>query len=375
MENKGWEVVTRKTKQRSTMKEVAERAGVAKTTVSHAISGKRPVAPDTREKIFAAMRDLRFTPNPIARRLAGSASHAIALVFPLAAQSLAAVELRYLNSIGEVVNRGDYTFLTLTSPRVRVDDLRQVLYSGMLDGVILMRINIDDERVELLKEAGMPFVMIGRTRNNEGLFYVDLDVEAAIDLAVSHLVELGHEHIAFICPDDLSFGFAYRLMKGYEKSCRRQHLDQISIPASWSDDAGHRAMHCLLDEHPELTGVISWSDVVAMGAMSALHEAGRRLPQDMSLISFDRSEHLPLASSDMTIIDTRPEATGTQAARMLLSLLHDEQPYPAQVLVPPRLISGRSTARPPQSVRKPIGAERTKRVKITHRKEVAVSQN
>jgi DNA-binding LacI/PurR family transcriptional regulator len=364
--------VARKTKQRSTMKEVAERAGVAKTTVSHAISGKRPVAPDTREKIFAAMRDLRFTPNPIARRLAGSANHAIALVFPLASQSLAAVELRYLNSIGEVVNRGDYTFLTLTSPRVRVDDLRKVLYSGMLDGVILMRINIDDDRVELLRESGVPFVMVGRTRNNDGLIYVDLDVEAAIDLAINQLLELGHQHIAFICSDDLSFGFAYRLMKGYEKSCRKHHLDQVTVPAGWSDDAGYRAMRSVMDEHPEVTGVICWSDVVAVGAISALRAAGRRIPQDMSLISFDRSEHLPLASSDLTIIDTRPEAIGAQAARMLLSLLNEERPQPDQVLVPPRLIGGRSTAHPPQALRRSSGAARAKGLKLTGRKGVTV---
>lgn len=353
------------------MKEVAERAGVAKTTVSHAISGNRPVAPDTREKIFAAMRELRFTPNPIARRLAGSASHAIALVLPLASQSLAAVELRYLNSIGEVVNRGDYTFLTLTSPRVRVDDLRQVLYSGMIDGVILMRIHVDDERVTLLKEAGLPFVMVGRTRDNEGLVYVDLDGEAAIDLAVSHLAELGHTQIAFICPDDLAFGFAYRLMKGYEKSCRKHRLDRVTAPASWSDDAGYRAMRSLLEKYPDLTGVISWSDVVAVGAISALHDAGRRIPQEMSLISFDRSEHLPMASSDLTIVDTRPEAIGTQAARMLLSLLAEELPHPNQVLVPPRLVNGRSTARPPRSMHRPIGS--TQGLKVNGRKEVAAS--
>jgi DNA-binding LacI/PurR family transcriptional regulator len=365
--------MARKLKQRSTMKEVAERAGVAKTTVSHAISGKRPVAPDTREKIFAAMRDLHFTPNPIARRLAGSASHAIALVFPLASQSLAAVELRYLNSIGEVVNRGDYTFLTLTSPRVRVDDLRQVIYSGMVDGVILMRIHVDDERVELLKEAGLPFVMVGRTRHNDGLIYVDLDVENAIDLAVSHLVDLGHAHIAFICPDDLAFGFAYRLMKGYEKSCRKHHLAQITIPAGWSDDAGYRAMRALMSEHPELTGVISWSDVVAVGAISALHASGRAIPRDMSLISFDRSEHLPMASSDLTIVDTRPEAIGTQAARMLLNILNEESPQPDQVLVPSRLVQGRSTARPARVPRRSIGAQRAKHLKVNGRKEVTAS--
>ena len=90
----------RKTKPRPTINEVAKRAGVAKTTVSHAISGKRPVAAATRERIFKAMHDLQYSPSPIARRLAGSPSHTIALVFPLASPTITDVEVRYIASIG-----------------------------------------------------------------------------------------------------------------------------------------------------------------------------------------------------------------------------------------------------------------------------------
>ena len=343
----------RKTKKRYTIKEVAELAGVAKTTVSHAISGKRPVAPETRERVYAAMRQLRFTPNPIARRLAGSPSRTIALVFPLASPTPAAVELRFVTSISEVVNRCDYTFLALTSPRVGVDDLMKIVYSGLVDGVVLMRIQINDERVKLLKEANVPFVMIGRTRYNKGLTYVDLDGEAAIELAVNHLVELGHTEIAFIRPDDTEFGFAFRLIKGYEKSCRKHHLSHITTPASWSDDAGYKAMNSLLAEHPDLTGVIVWSDVVSAGVLTALRDGGREIPKDISLISFDRSDYLYLVSSELTIVDTRADVIGAQAARMLLDLLNDEAPDQPQLLMAPRLLVGKSSAKRPNHTSRP----------------------
>ncbi len=334
-----------KTKSRSTINEVAKRAGVAKTTVSHAISGKRPVSAETRERVFAAMRELQFTPNPVARRLAGTPSHAIALVLPLASSTLSDVELRFITCIAETINRHNYTFLTLASPHVGVDDLRQIVHAGLVDGVVLMRIQVDDARVRLLKEANVPFVMIGRTHDNKGLTYVDLDGEAAIGLALTYLIELGHQNIAFICPDDLNFGFAYRLIKGYEKHCRKHHLRLITAPAATSDDAGHRAMKKLLEDRPDLTAVIAWLDVVAVGAISALREVGREIPGDVSLISFDRSEHLPLALSDLTIIDTRPEAIGGQAAEMLLDMLSHAPLAQSQILMPPRLISGKSTAR------------------------------
>lgn len=335
-----------KTKQRSTINEVAERAGVAKTTVSHAISGKRPVAAETRERIFTAMRDLQFTPNPIAQRLAGHRpDHTIGLVLPLASSTLGDVELRFITSIAEVINRHNFTLLTLSSPRVGAEDLRQILLSGLVDGLVLMRIQVNDDRVRLLKEARVPFVMIGRTRDNQGLTYVDLDGEAASALAINYLVELGHRQIAFICPEDLNFGFAYRLVKGFEKSCRKHNLPLITSPAVPSDDAGYRAMKQLLVDRPELTAVVVWSDVVAVGAISALRDAGRDIPGDVSLISFDRSEHLPMALSDLTIIDTRPEVIGVQAAEMLLDLLNEAPLAKTQILMPPRLINGKSTAR------------------------------
>ena len=134
-------VTPRKAKPRPTINEVAQRAGVAKTTVSHAISGKRPVAPATRERIFKAMGELQYSPSPIARRLAGSPSHTVALVLPLASSTFADVEVRYIASIGAVVNQHGYTFLTLTAPQVNVDDLRQNphTYWGVLKNFIWYR--------------------------------------------------------------------------------------------------------------------------------------------------------------------------------------------------------------------------------------------
>jgi DNA-binding LacI/PurR family transcriptional regulator len=338
-------VTPRKTKPHPTINEVAQRAGVAKTTVSHAISGKRPVAPATRERIFKAMSDLQYSPSPIARRLAGSPSRTIALVLPLESPTITDVEVRYIASIGAVVNQRGYTFLTLTAPQVNVDELRQIVYSGLVDGVLLMRIQQKDERVKLLRETDIPFVLIGRTRDNKGLTYVDLNGEAAIGLAVDYLVELGHQAIGFICPEDLNFAFAHRIVKGFEKSCEKQRLPRIMSPAAPSADAGYRATLALLDQHPAVTAMIVWSEVITVGAVSALRDVGRKVPEDISVISFDRSEHLHLASASLTVVDTRPEAVGGQAAQMLISLLEHEPLEREQILMPPLLISGKSTAR------------------------------
>jgi len=335
--------LSRSRKGRVTIYDVAQRAGVAKTTVSHAISGKRPVAPETRERIFDAMRELSFRPNPVARRLAGGSGRAVALVFPLASPSLSAVELRFIHSIAEVVNRSEYIFLTLSSPRVEAGDLHQMVASGLVDGIILMRINLADDRVELLRREDVPFVMIGRTADNQGLLYVDLDSAAAMDMALDHLVHAGHDRIGFIHPDDTEFGFSFRLQDGYRSACAKRSLEVLAEPAAMSDEAGHRAVLNLRNRHPDVTALIVWSDVVTVGVLRALQEHSLLVPADMSLISFDRSDQLQLASSELTIIDTRAEEVGTTAAHMLLDILDGRTLGRHQVLVAPRIVAGQST--------------------------------
>ena len=335
--------MSRSRRTRTTIQDVAKRAGVAKTTVSHAISGKRPVAPETRERIFAAMRELNFRPNPVARRLAGGSGGAVAMVYPLASPSLSAVELRFINSIAEVVNRSDYMFMNLSSPHVEIEQLHPIVHSGLVDGIILMRINMRDARVDLLRREGVPFVMIGRMADNQGLSYVDLDTGAAIDMAIDHLARLGHRHIAFVHPDDLDFGFAHRLVEGHRRACEKRALPILAEPAPLSDEAGYRAILTLLRRHSDVTAVIVWSDAVAVGVIRALQEHGRRIPDDISLISFDRSDQLRLISSELTIVDTRAEEVGARAAHMLLDILDGRTLDRGQVLVAPQLIVGQST--------------------------------
>jgi DNA-binding LacI/PurR family transcriptional regulator len=335
--------VSRSQKTRVTIQDVAERAGVTKTTVSHAISGKRPVAQETRDRIFAAMRELNFHPNPVARRLAGEWGRTIALVYPLASPTLSAVELRFITTIADVVNRSGYMFLTISSPHVGLGELQQMIFSGMIDGIILMRIYMNDARVEILKQENVPFVLIGRTADNQDLSYVDLDGGAAIDMAVEHLSRLGHERIVFIHPDDADFGFAFRLVEGHRRACEKRGLAVLQEPAALSDEAGYRAILALLDRSPDLSGVIVWSDVVTTGVVRALNEKRRLIPDDISLISFDRSAQLQLASSDLTLVDTRAEEVGATAARMLLDLMEGRTTEQRQILIAPQLLVSEST--------------------------------
>ena len=108
------------------------------------------------------------------------------------------------------MNQAGYAFVLLTQPDREGETLDPFFYSGLLDGVILFQVRRHDPRIEALKDAGLPFVLIGQTADNTGLAYVDIDIIAAMTWCVSHLAELGHRHIACLHQDDPEFGFGAR---------------------------------------------------------------------------------------------------------------------------------------------------------------------
>ena len=306
---------------RATIADVAARAGVTKSTVSHALSGKRPVAPATRLRIEQAVADLGYHPNPIAQRLSAGRSRAIGFVFPLYTPQISGYEMRFISAAANAVSQAGYAFVLLTQPDREGNTLDQFFYSGLLDGVILMQVRGHDPRVEALNEAGLPFVLIGRTANNAGLAYVDIDIVAAMTRCVSYLAGLGHRHIACLHQDDPEFGFGERTLVGYRTACATHGLSTVMRPCGLSTEGGQHAMETLLKEHPETTGVIVWNDLAAWGANQTAIAAGRRVPGDLSIICFDQSNISSLVPFHPTVVDVRPEEMSRRAAEMLLAIL------------------------------------------------------
>lgn len=306
---------------RATIADVAARAGVTKSTVSHALSGKRPVAVETRQRIEQAIAELNFHPNPIAQRLAAGRSRAIGFVYPLYAPQIAGYEMRSISAAANAVSQAGYAFVLLTQPDRAGDGLAPFFHSGLLDGVILMYVRQQDPRIAALQAAGLPFVLIGQTADNTGLAYVDVDILAAMAQSVAHLAGLGHRHIACLHQDDPEFGFGARMLAGYRASCAAHGLTPVVRPCGLSTEGGRQAITALLQEHPETTGVIVWNDLAAWGAAQAASAAGRRVPADLSIVCHDQSNIGSLVPFHPTFVDVRPEELARRAAEMLLAML------------------------------------------------------
>ncbi len=331
---------------RPTISDVAAYAGVTKSTVSHALSGKRPVAAKTRARIDQAIRSLGYQPHPVAQRLATGRSRTIGFVYPLYASEFSALEMKFIAGAAAVINQANYVFALLTPPDRRADSLTRFLQSGLLDGVILMQVQLHDPRVAILRRAEIPFVLIGRCFDNAGLTFIDLDIDLAISQCVEHLVALGHRHLAYLRLDDPDLGFAVRANQAYVAACRRYDLPIVASACALIPESGAQVAATLLDAHPETTALIVWNDLAAWGAMQAIQGHGLRIPADVSLICFDLSTVANIVPLRPTAVDIRPREMAAEAARMLLAQLAADATTPVQVLMEPRLIVGETTAPP-----------------------------
>jgi DNA-binding LacI/PurR family transcriptional regulator len=160
----------------STMAEVARRAGVALSTVSYVLSGKRPVSEETRKRVLRIIAEMDYHPSRLARRLARGRSKAIALLMPAADRQLRDSELDFIVSAADAACRSEYGLLLWTAPSEESAILR-LIEDGFVEGLIVMEVALHDPRVEVLKKRGYPFTMIGRCECNDGPSFVDLDLE------------------------------------------------------------------------------------------------------------------------------------------------------------------------------------------------------
>ena len=163
--------------------EIARRSGVSRSTVSYALSGKRPVSEETRRRIQAVIDELGYRPNATAKALKEGRTRTIALVIPPASRRLTDVQLGFVASVVDAAGRADLDVLLSPSGGEHDRSFERVIGGRRVDGVILMEIRLEDDRVTRLRQTGLPFVTIGRTHQPEDMTWVDIDSDTLISNA------------------------------------------------------------------------------------------------------------------------------------------------------------------------------------------------
>jgi DNA-binding LacI/PurR family transcriptional regulator len=331
------------------MAQIAARAGVALSTVSYVLSGKRSVSEGMRGRVLAAIEDLDYRPHRPARALASGATHTIALFLPSPQWQFVPVQQTFVAGATEATSAGDYALLLSTSP-ADPEEIANVVGRGRTDGVILMEMLANDARVERLKAAGSPFVMIGRTADTTGIDYVDVDFGAAVEKSLKHLAELGHRCVALFNfpPDQLEAGYTSALLARdvFETAAAELGIRGIQVPCPHpADEAKARATE-LLRADPDCTAAITtgWQ---FSGLLSALREAGLHVPDDFSIVSVIAAQYAEMLTPALTGIDWPAFEAGRLAAEMLIERLNGGHAPPRQLLIGGELVVRESSGPAP----------------------------
>jgi DNA-binding LacI/PurR family transcriptional regulator len=340
----------------ATMVDVARRAGVAVSTVSYAINGTRPISAETRERIRRAMDELGYHPHAMARALASRRSRIVALLFPSGERGLGATELEFATSAIEAATEQGYN-LVLWSSDVHGDDIKRLMSQGLVEGVVVMEVRLDDDRVALLRDEGVPFTMIGRTADLTGISYVDIDFAQTTREGVDHLVDLGHRGIAFVNHSravyEGGYGAAVRAADGYAEAMRASDLEPVSVLAADSSEAGREVYADVMAAHPDVTAFVTMNERATVGIMAAVGESGRQVPRDVSVVSLVTSPRVAELTIPPLTCSTAPGAAlGRLGVEALLAQLEGEKRPPLQELVPCELVV-RGTTAPAPATRRP----------------------
>ncbi|WP_084599405.1 LacI family DNA-binding transcriptional regulator [Actinoplanes subtropicus] len=314
------------------MVDVARLAGVSVSTVSYALNGTRPVSAETRARIEAAMAELKYTPNLMARSLRGRRSKIIALVFPGQGRGIDISSLGYILGASDHAQSLGYHLLLWTTEIDSLASLRTLVGQGLLDGVLLMEVRMDDPRIAVLTEADVPFAMIGRTDQATETDWVDTDFDQCVHDALHHLTDLGHRHVALVNQAapilEMGLSGAIRTQRAAQRSAAQLGLDLTAVTCDSTAPAGTALINHLLDRHPQLTAVLALNEQAVPGVMAGALERGLRVPDDLSIVAVAMSEQAALmAVPAITTISADEHEMGRQGVEVLINRL-EGQPGP-----------------------------------------------
>jgi DNA-binding LacI/PurR family transcriptional regulator len=328
---------------RPTLEAVAARAGVGRGTVSRVINGSPQVSPKAREAVLRAIEDLDYVPNRAARSLVTRRTDSIALVVSesedrLFAEPFFSGVVRGVSAeIAETTTQLWLTMLNSSTDRARVG---RHLTSQHVDGVLLVSLHGDDPLPRMLEESGLPTVLGGRPTGFTPSSYVDIDNRAGALLAIDHLVERGRRRIGTIAgPQDMLAGVAR--LDGYREGLRAaglEHDEDLVAYGQFSETGALDAMQDLLARRPDIDAVFAASDPMAFGAMRAIKDAGRRIPDDIALVGFDGSALARNTDPPLSTVHQPAEAMGRQMASLLLARISDQPVAEPAVILAPDLI-------------------------------------
>jgi DNA-binding LacI/PurR family transcriptional regulator len=338
-----------------TIADVARHAGVSSSTVSYVLSGKRAISEETRRRVRSSVRELDYHPNAGARALAARRSHIVALMVPLRTDVYVPVMMEIAIAVSTAARQHGYDVLLVTNDE-GPEGMRRIAASGLADGVILMDVELDDERIPVLQAQGTQAALIGLPADVRGLSCVDHDFATAGALCVDHLADLGHREIAFIGYGSGVYhrhaGYAERTLAGFRDRAEQRGLRVLhrSCEGTYESTAG--TLSRILADRPETTGFVVQNEGAIGPLLTLLRISGRTVPEDASVVALCQDQLAEQFAPRLTAVTGSAQELGRvavdQIMRRLTTAGGGDRPDDDRVLLTPALTVRESTGPAPR---------------------------
>jgi LacI family transcriptional regulator len=325
-----------------TLEDVAKLAGVHRSTVSRVINDSPNVSPEVRKRIMKLIQSTGYQPNAAARSLASQRSSMIGLVLPRSVSSFFTDPFfpHLTQGIAFGCNNSNLTLSLFLAGNHEDEEkiLPRISRRGFLDGILIQAGRPDELLIDHLTKSNIPVVIIGRPFNADGLSFIDIDNVNAGMKATQHLLGLGYQKIATITGNPESTVTVDRLA-GYKKvleTANKEINPNLIAEGDFSEISGYLAMKHLLDYKPD--AVFCQSDIMAAGAMRAIQEAGKSVPEDIAIVGFD---DIPVARQlkvQLTTIKQPINRFGMKAVELLMDLIENGNKPARRIILDTELI-------------------------------------
>lgn len=325
--------------QRITMTDVAREAGVSLMTVSRVINNKSEVSTDTRERVLKVIEHMGYRPSGIARGLVTQHTRTFGIVLPDISNPFFANLVRGAEE--EAYSNGYSVFLCNTGENPsREIAVLQSLEEKRVDGLILCASRLDEGELSKVIRWFPNVVQVLRQSKDNGESVLLTDDQAGGLMATHHLVRAGHERIGFIAGPSRSYSSKQRLL-GYQTAMQSSSLFSDNEYIQYCPptvQGGYQSSMELLEAKPDLTALLCFNDLVAVGVMQAASELGKKIPADLAIIGFDDIPLAALVTPALTTVRIPQYKLGSRAMLQLLDLVENKNLKPKYELIRPELI-------------------------------------
>ncbi len=297
-----------------TVHDVAHHAKVSISTVSRVINDSAPVSAEKKERVIAAIKALKFTPNPAARRLLGLASRTIGVILPYITGEFFA---DLLHGLDTTAKQHGYLLMVSSSRRLETDFI--AAFESMnrrVDGMVIMVPELTADRVLSVVNPVFPFVFLNTKSRDQKINTVNFDNHGGMADVARHISDLGHKRIAFIRGPDDAFD-AQQRRQGFLDAAPSE-LEILEYSGDFSFENGYKTAQEILRLQPRPTAIVAVNDLGALGALRALLENGISVPREIAVTGFDGTKSADFATPSLTTVNVPIDVLAAKAVDILV---------------------------------------------------------